>query len=135
MDQLVEFAINWLIRSTLKLSLRRCVVVLLLILLIQMFSLEYVKWKRRYIKSTTYTDAKGRSYFPNVLPTNLKYCFSYQQVVRMCCNLFHGNPKTTCGTMTTGGSDSLFLACKSYAFYARKERGITRPNIVMPVYR
>ena len=51
----------------------------------------------------------------------------------MCCNLFHGDPKKTCGTMSSGGSDSLFLACKAYMFYARKEKGITHPNIVMPV--
>ena len=51
----------------------------------------------------------------------------------MCCNLFHGDPKKTCGTMSSGGSDSLFLACKAYMFYARKEKGIMHPNIVMPV--
>ena len=51
----------------------------------------------------------------------------------MCCSLFHGDPNTTCGTMSSGGSDSIFLACKAYVFYARQERGITRPNIVMPV--
>ena len=50
----------------------------------------------------------------------------------MCCELFHGD-STTCGTMSSGGSDSLFLACKAYMFYARQERGITHPNIVMPV--
>ena len=51
----------------------------------------------------------------------------------MCCNLFYGDPKKTCGTMSSGGSDSLFLACKAYMFYARQEKGITHPNIVMPV--
>ena len=51
----------------------------------------------------------------------------------MCCALFHGDPKKTCGTMSSGGSDSLFLACKAYMFYAREEKGITRPNIVTPV--
>ena len=35
--------------------------------------------------------------------------------------------------MSSGGSDSLFLACKAYMFYAREEKGITRPNIVTPV--
>ncbi len=51
----------------------------------------------------------------------------------MCCSLFHGDPNTTCGTMSSGGSDSIFLACKAYVFYARQERGIRRPNIVLPV--
>lgn len=34
--------------------------------------------------------------------------------------------------MTTGGTESIIMACKAYRDYAR-ERGITKPNIVMPV--
>ena len=35
--------------------------------------------------------------------------------------------------MTSGGTESLILACKAYRDYGRKTKGITRPNIVMPV--
>ena len=35
--------------------------------------------------------------------------------------------------MTSGGTESLILACKAYRDYAKKTRGITKPNIVMPV--
>ena len=55
------------------------------------------------------------------------------EVVRMCCNLFHGDPNNSCGTMTSGGTESLILACKAYRDYAFKTKGITKPNIVMPV--
>lgn len=34
--------------------------------------------------------------------------------------------------MTTGGTESIIMACKAYRDYAREVRGITRPNIVMP---
>lgn len=34
--------------------------------------------------------------------------------------------------MTTGGTESLIMACKAYRDYGREENGITRPNIVMP---
>lgn len=34
--------------------------------------------------------------------------------------------------MTTGGTESILMACKAYRDYAREERGITRPNIVVP---
>lgn len=34
--------------------------------------------------------------------------------------------------MTTGGTESLIMACKAYRDFALNERGITRPNIVMP---
>lgn len=34
--------------------------------------------------------------------------------------------------MTTGGTESIMMACKAYRDYAREENGITRPNIVLP---
>merc|ERR1719211_179477 len=81
------------------------------------------------------TQAMSRAAFVNPLNPEVfpGVCKMEAEVVRMCCSLFHGDPNTTCGTMSSGGSDSIFLACKAYVFYARQERGITRPNIVMPV--
>ena len=35
--------------------------------------------------------------------------------------------------MTSGGTESLILACKAYRGYAREEKGIVKPNIVMSV--
>ena len=35
--------------------------------------------------------------------------------------------------MTSGGTESLILACKAYKEYAKKEKGITKPNMVLPV--
>lgn len=35
--------------------------------------------------------------------------------------------------MTTGGTESILLACKTYRDYAREVKGVTRPEIVMPV--
>ena len=78
------------------------------------------------------------------------------EVVRMTCNLFHGDPNESCGTvkyeidyklrffksfssnviwfqMTSGGTESLILACKAYKEYAKKEKGVTKPNMVLPV--
>lgn len=34
--------------------------------------------------------------------------------------------------MTTGGTESIMMACKAYRDYGREVNGITRPNIVMP---
>lgn len=34
--------------------------------------------------------------------------------------------------MTTGGTESLIMACKAYRDFAREAKGICRPNIVMP---
>lgn len=34
--------------------------------------------------------------------------------------------------MTSGGTESIILACKAYRDYAREIRGILKPNIVLP---
>ena len=53
------------------------------------------------------------------------------EVVRMVCNLFHGD-ENSCGTMTTGGTESIMLACKAYRQLAYS-KGIKRPEMVVPV--
>lgn len=35
--------------------------------------------------------------------------------------------------MTTGGTESLIMACKAYRDYAKETRGVVKPEIVMPV--
>lgn len=34
--------------------------------------------------------------------------------------------------MTTGGTESIMMACKAYRDYAREIHGITKPNMVIP---
>ena len=52
------------------------------------------------------------------------------EVVRWCCNLFHGGEES-CGTMTSGGSESIMLAMKAYRQIGY-EKGIRYPEIVVP---
>nr|CAG4651780.1 EOG090X051L [Triops cancriformis] len=54
------------------------------------------------------------------------------EVVAMTAALFHGGPDA-CGTMTSGGTESIILACKAYRDYARETKGISRPEILVPV--
>ena len=51
------------------------------------------------------------------------------EIVRMCCNLFSGGPES-CGAMTSGGTESIILACKAYRDYAREVKGIKNPVMV-----
>ncbi|ETE63813.1 Sphingosine-1-phosphate lyase 1 [Ophiophagus hannah] len=53
------------------------------------------------------------------------------EVVRMACTLFHGGAKS-CGTMTSGGTESILLACKAYRDLAY-EKGIKYPEMLVPV--
>ncbi|XP_064172753.1 sphingosine-1-phosphate lyase 1 [Anguilla rostrata] len=53
------------------------------------------------------------------------------EVVRMSCTLFHGGPRS-CGTVTSGGTESILMACKAYRDMAY-ERGVKHPEILAPV--
>lgn len=54
------------------------------------------------------------------------------EVVQMCAGLFNG-PASTVGSMTSGGTESLLLAVKTYRDRARAKRPwIRRPNVVAP---
>ncbi|XP_060943917.1 sphingosine-1-phosphate lyase 1 isoform X2 [Limanda limanda] len=53
------------------------------------------------------------------------------EVVRMACTLFHGGPES-CGTVTSGGTESILMACKAYRDMAY-ERGVKYPEIIAPL--
>lgn len=53
------------------------------------------------------------------------------EVVRISCTLFHGGPNS-CGTVTSGGTESILMACKAYRDMAY-ERGVKYPEILAPV--
>ncbi|XP_022227563.1 sphingosine-1-phosphate lyase [Drosophila obscura] len=79
------------------------------------------------------TEVYGKASYTNPLHADLfpGVCKMEAEVVRMACNLFHGK-NDSCGTMTTGGTESIVMAMKAYRDYAREYKGITRPNIVVP---
>nr|XP_033796849.1 sphingosine-1-phosphate lyase 1 isoform X2 [Geotrypetes seraphini] len=52
------------------------------------------------------------------------------EVVRMTCTLFNGGPES-CGSMTSGGTESILMACKTYRDLAFK-KGIKHPEILAP---
>jgi sphinganine-1-phosphate aldolase len=49
----------------------------------------------------------------------------------MVLNMFNA-PESGCGTTTAGGTESILLAMLAYREMARKERGVRRPNLVVP---
>ena len=64
---------------------------------------------------------------PDVFPNVRKM---EADVVQWCCSLFHGGEEA-CGTMTSGGTESIMLAMKVYRDIGL-ERGIQFPEIVIP---
>ncbi|KAH9281325.1 Sphingosine-1-phosphate lyase 1 [Echinococcus granulosus] len=53
------------------------------------------------------------------------------EVVRMCLTMFNGDSES-CGTMTSGGTESIMLACLAYRNRAYK-LGIKEPEVVIPI--
>ncbi|KAJ3101100.1 hypothetical protein HDU96_010129, partial [Phlyctochytrium bullatum] len=54
------------------------------------------------------------------------------EVVSMCLNMFNA-PEGACGTVTSGGTESLLMAIKTYRDMARRLRNVTEPEMVVPV--
>ena len=54
------------------------------------------------------------------------------EVVSMCVAAFHGGPGA-CGTMTSGGTESILMAMKTYRDMARKVRGVREPEVIVPL--
>ncbi|GEN08344.1 Glutamate or tyrosine decarboxylase [Myxococcus fulvus] len=52
------------------------------------------------------------------------------EVLAIASELFHG--EGTAGTLTSGGTESILMAVKTARDYARAERGITAPEMVLP---
>lgn len=52
------------------------------------------------------------------------------EIIRWTLNLYKGD-KETCGVCTAGGTESICLAMLAYREKGLKEKGITKPNIVM----
>ncbi|KAG7190951.1 hypothetical protein KM043_007002 [Ampulex compressa] len=101
------------------------------------------KWKEGRVSGTVYrndskltqlmADVYGVASYTNPLHPDVfpGVCKMEAEVVRIACDLFHGD-KSSCGTMTTGGTESILLVCKAYRDYAREVKGIKRPEMVVP---
>lgn len=51
------------------------------------------------------------------------------EIIRWTLNLYNGD-QTTCGIVTSGGTESIILSMLAYREQALNEKGITKPNIV-----
>lgn len=71
---------------------------------------------------------------PDLWPSATKY---EAEVVAMTARMLggeHARPETpVAGTVSSGGTESIMLAMRTYRDYARERRGIERPGIVAPV--
>ncbi|XP_030766091.1 sphingosine-1-phosphate lyase [Sitophilus oryzae] len=76
-------------------------------------------------KLSSYTNPLHPDLFPGL-------CKMEAEVIRIVASLFHGD-KNACGSMTSGGTESILMACKAYRDYAREKKGIRKPEMVIPI--
>lgn len=50
------------------------------------------------------------------------------EIVAMVLDMYHA-PNSAGGTTTSGGTESILMACKAYRDWARNEKGITEPEM------
>ncbi|XP_072939399.1 sphingosine-1-phosphate lyase [Epargyreus clarus] len=71
---------------------------------------------------TAYTNPLHADVFPGINKMEA-------EIVRMAINLFHGD-EDCCGTVTTGGTESIMMACKAFRDLAYS-KGISNPQMVL----
>ena len=55
------------------------------------------------------------------------------EIVAMTGNMLSGAGLDVCGTLSSGGTESIMLAMKTYRDWARETKGITKPEMIVPV--
>jgi glutamate/tyrosine decarboxylase-like PLP-dependent enzyme len=112
---------------------------------------ENARWKTGQVSGTFYHAGDAHRAFLN----RVFSLFSHENTIQfdMCPSMFkmeseilsmtakmlngdavkeHNPEDQVCGTMTSGGTGSILMAMKVYRDWARKEKGIREPEIIMP---
>lgn len=103
------------------------------------------KWKDGYVSGAVYSGeddhlaVMNKAYelfsvsnplHPDVWPSVRKF---EAEVISMTASLLNGGNRSVCGTMASGGTESIILATKTHRDWFRAEHGITKPNIIAAV--
>lgn len=112
---------------------------------------EQERWQQGFVSGAVYHGDEAHIHFLNqmyalnsqsnplhadVWPSSTKF---EAEIVAMTANMLgaaavNEGPESgrICGTVTSGGTESIMLAMKTYRDWARDKRGITRPEIIVP---
>lgn len=107
--------------------------------------LPHTEWKRGRVSGAVYHGGDELVHLQSLAFE--KFCVANQlhpdvfpavrkmeaEVVSMTLNLFNAPRDTGCGTTSSGGTESLLLACLSAKMYAYHHRGVTQPEMIIPV--
>jgi len=106
---------------------------------------EEAHWKDGFVSGAVYHGDAGHIDFLNkvysinsqsnplhadVWPSTTKF---EAEIVAMTAGMLGGAGAEICGTVSSGGTESILLAMKTYRDRAREQRGITKPEMIVPV--
>jgi len=108
--------------------------------------LEAEKWQKGYVSGAVYhgnevhIDFMNRVYalnsqsnplHPEIWPSTTKFD---AEIVAMTASMLSADkaPQEIVGTVSSGGTESILLAMKTYRDWARETKGITEPEIIAP---
>jgi sphinganine-1-phosphate aldolase len=110
-------------------------------------SREEARWKEGYVSGAVFfgddehVDFLNQVYNLNA-PSNALHAHVWPsvskfeaEVVAMTADMLGGSqtPDEICGTLTSGGTESILMAMKTYRDWARETKGITQPEVIAPI--
>ena len=108
-------------------------------------SLEPMDWKRGRVSGAIYhggdelskllTDVYGMFCLSNPLHPDLFPSVRKMEaeVISMVLNMYNAPEESGCGSVTSGGTESIIMAVKAYRDWGKEQRGITQPEMIVPV--
>jgi len=105
---------------------------------------EEAHWKDGFVSGAVYNGNEEHIQFLNqvyalhsqsnplpadVWPSATKF---EAEIVAMTADMLGGDGQDVCGTVSSGGTESIMLAMKAYRDWARDTKGITLPEMVVP---
>ncbi len=106
---------------------------------------EEAQWKEGFVSGAVYhgdqehidflnqvyaLNSQSNPLHADVWPSATKF---EAEIVAMTANLLGGAGQGICGTVSSGGTESILLAMKTYRDWARAEKGITHPEMILPL--
>jgi len=106
---------------------------------------EESHWKDGYISGAVYhgdqehidflnqvyaINSQSNPLHADVWPSSTKF---ESEIVAMTGDMLGGSGQDVCGTVSSGGTESIMLAMKTYRDWAREKKGITKPEMIIPI--
>ena len=112
----------------------------------KLHAIEEATWKEGFASGAVYhgddehiqflsrvyaINSQSNPLHPDIWPSTTKF---EAEIVSMTANMLHGSTEEgVCGTVSSGGTESILLAMKTYRDWAEAEKGINEPEIIAPV--